>query len=101
VNHLLQTWEDLDDLRARFPSFQLEDELDFEAGRDVMCGRTYARHRQDRGRTYARRRQDRQRLPDRQHLMGRTYSRRRRARDVRRAAERAEHACEKDSATRG
>jgi len=37
------TWEDLDDLRARFPSFQLEDELDFEAGRDVMCGRTYAR----------------------------------------------------------
>jgi hypothetical protein len=53
----LATWEDLDDLRARFPSFQLEDELDFEAGRDVMCGRTYAR--------------------------------RRRARDVRRAAERA------------
>jgi hypothetical protein len=50
------TWEDLDDLRARFPSFQLEDELDFVAGRDVMCGRTYAR----------------------------------RARDVRRAAERAE-----------
>jgi hypothetical protein len=37
VNHLLRTWEDLDDLRARFPSFQLEDELDFEAGRDVMC----------------------------------------------------------------
>jgi hypothetical protein len=37
------TWEDLDDLRAWFPSFQLEDELDFEAGRDVMCGHTYAR----------------------------------------------------------
>jgi hypothetical protein len=36
------TWEDLDDLRAWFPSFQLKDELDFEAGRDVMCGRTYA-----------------------------------------------------------
>jgi hypothetical protein len=51
------TWEDLDDLRARFPSFQLQDELDFEAGRDVMWGRTYAR--------------------------------RGRARDVRRAAERA------------
>jgi hypothetical protein len=51
------TWEDLDDFRARFPSFQLEDELDFEAGRDVMYGRTYVR--------------------------------RRRARDVRRAAERA------------
>jgi hypothetical protein len=51
------SWEDLDDFRARFPSFQLEDELDFEAGRDVMCG-----------------------VP---------YTRRRRARDVRRAAERA------------
>jgi hypothetical protein len=54
------TWEDLNDFRAWFPSFQLEDELDFEAGRDVMCGRTYAR--------------------------------RGRARDMRRAAERAEHA---------
>jgi hypothetical protein len=42
------TWEDLDDLCAQFPSFQLEDELDFEAGRDVMCGRTYARHRRAR-----------------------------------------------------
>jgi hypothetical protein len=41
------TWEDLDDLRARFPSFQLKDELDFEAGRDVMCGRTYARCARD------------------------------------------------------
>jgi hypothetical protein len=41
------TWEDLDDLRARFPSFQLEDELDFVAGRDVMCGRTYARRARD------------------------------------------------------
>jgi hypothetical protein len=51
------SWEDLDDFRARFPSFQLEDELDFEAGRDVMCG-----------------------VP---------YTRRRRARNVRRAAERA------------
>jgi hypothetical protein len=37
------TWEDLDDLCTQFPSFQLEDELDFKAGRDVMCGRTYAR----------------------------------------------------------
>jgi hypothetical protein len=34
-------------------------------------------------------------------MWGCTYSRRRRACDVRRAAERAEHACEKDSATRG
>jgi hypothetical protein len=52
------TWEDYDTFSARFPSFQLEDELVFDGGRDVMCGRTYAR--------------------------------RRRARDVRRAAERAE-----------
>jgi hypothetical protein len=51
------SWEDFDDFRARFPAFQLEDELVFNGGRDVMCGRT--------------------------------YTRRRRARDVRRAAERA------------
>jgi hypothetical protein len=85
-----------------------------------MCGRTYARRRPDQqhlpdqqllpDRQHLPDRQrlsdrqhllDRQRLPDRQHLMGRTYSRHRRARDVRRAAERAEHACEEDSATRG
>jgi hypothetical protein len=51
------TWEDLDDFKDRFPDFQLEDELDFDGGGDVMYGRTYGR--------------------------------RRRARDVRRAAERA------------
>jgi hypothetical protein len=51
------SWEDFDDFRARFPTFQLEDELVFDGGRDVMYGRTYAR--------------------------------RRRARDVRRAADRA------------
>jgi hypothetical protein len=51
------TWEDLDDFKARYPEFQLEDELDFDGGGDVMYGRTYVR--------------------------------RRRARDVRRAAERA------------
>ena len=62
------TWEDLEDFRSRFPTFQLEDELDFEAGRDVMCGKTYAR--------------------------------RRRARDVRRAAERAGRATQQpDGAT--
>jgi hypothetical protein len=44
---VLATWEDLNDLRARFPCFQLEDELDFEAGRDVMCGHTYARRTRD------------------------------------------------------
>ena len=42
------SWEDLDDFRARFPDFQLEDELDLEGGRDVMCGRAYARRRRAR-----------------------------------------------------
>jgi hypothetical protein len=51
------TWEDWDEFIAKHPSFQLEDELTVEGGRDVMWG-----------------------LP---------YTRRRRARDVRRAAERA------------
>jgi hypothetical protein len=37
------TWEALKDFRSRFPSFQLEDELFVEGGRDVMVGRTYAR----------------------------------------------------------
>jgi transcriptional regulator GlxA family with amidase domain len=37
------SWEDYDDFRAQFPDFQLEDELVFDGGRDVMCGRTYAR----------------------------------------------------------
>jgi hypothetical protein len=69
---------------------------------NVMWGRTYSRRRQDQQHLPDRQHLlDQQHLPDRQHLMGRTYSRRRRARDVRRAAERAEHTCEKDSATRG
>jgi hypothetical protein len=51
------TWEDRESFTAKFPAFQLEDELPLEDGRDVMYGRT--------------------------------YTRRRRARDVRRAAERA------------
>jgi hypothetical protein len=54
------TWEDAEPFIAKYPDLQLEDELPFEGGRDVMVGRTYFR--------------------------------RRRARDVRRAAERAEHA---------
>ena len=41
------SWEDYDDFRARFPDFQLEDELVFDGGRDVMCGRTYARRARD------------------------------------------------------
>jgi len=51
------TWEDWEEFTAKHPSFQLEDELQVEGGRDVMWG-----------------------LP---------YTRRRRARDQRRAAERA------------
>jgi hypothetical protein len=114
------TWEDLDTFRDMYPDFQLEDELDIEGGRDVMWGCTYSRCMQDQqhlpdqqhppNQQHLPDRQhlpdqqylpDRQHLPDRQYLMGRTYSRRRRACDVRRAAERAEHTCEKDSATRG
>jgi hypothetical protein len=51
------TWEDWEEFIAKHPSFQLEDELSVEGGRDVMWGIS--------------------------------YTRRRRARDVRRAAERA------------
>jgi hypothetical protein len=32
------TWEDVESFMAKFPVFQLEDELPFEAGRDVMWG---------------------------------------------------------------
>jgi len=42
------TWEDLDDFRSKYPTFQLEDELDLEGGRDVMWGHTYARRRRAR-----------------------------------------------------
>jgi len=59
------TWEDVDTFSAKFPTFQLEDELPLEEGRDVMYGRT--------------------------------YTRRRRARDVRRAAERASRAQEQQA----
>jgi hypothetical protein len=51
------TWEDVESFVAKYPDFQLEDELPLEEGRDVMWGRT--------------------------------YTTRRRARDVRRATERA------------
>jgi hypothetical protein len=51
------TWEDAEAFHEQFPTFQLEDELGLEGGRDVMWGQT--------------------------------YTRRRRARDIRRAAERA------------
>jgi hypothetical protein len=42
------TWEEFDDFRAQFPAFQLEDELVFDEGRDVMYGRTYSRKRRAR-----------------------------------------------------
>ena len=36
-------WEDLEDFQDRYPSFQLEDELLLQGGRDVMWGRQYTR----------------------------------------------------------
>jgi hypothetical protein len=35
------TWEDVDTFTACYPQFQLDDDLPFEEGRDVMWGRTY------------------------------------------------------------
>jgi hypothetical protein len=37
------TWEDVAPFRAKFPHFQLEDELALDGEGDVMCGRTYTR----------------------------------------------------------
>jgi hypothetical protein len=37
------SWELLDDFKARFPDFQLEDKLFLEEGRDVMVGNMYQR----------------------------------------------------------
>jgi hypothetical protein len=40
------TWEDVEPFCAKYPAFQLEDELVLEGGgRDVMIGRTYSRRR--------------------------------------------------------
>jgi len=37
------TWERVDDFKAAYPDFQLEDELFSQAGRDVMTGNHYRR----------------------------------------------------------
>ena len=37
------SWEDVESFVARYPHFQLEDELLVEGGRDVMWGRVYRR----------------------------------------------------------
>jgi len=37
------TWETLESFRENHPSFQLEDELFVDRGRDVMVGRVYQR----------------------------------------------------------
>jgi hypothetical protein len=42
------TWEDMDTFTAKFPTFQLEDELLLKERRDVMYGHTYARRRRAR-----------------------------------------------------
>ena len=42
------TWEDVEAFTAKYPAFQLEDELLLDGGRDVMWGRTYARNRRAR-----------------------------------------------------
>jgi hypothetical protein len=42
------TWEDVEPFCAKYPAFQLEDELVLEGERDVMIGRTYSRQRRAR-----------------------------------------------------
>lgn len=37
------SWEDLDEFRAQFPEFQVEDDLFLQGGRDVMVGLQYSR----------------------------------------------------------
>ncbi|WVZ89955.1 hypothetical protein U9M48_036300 [Paspalum notatum var. saurae] len=37
-------WVPLAEFKQRYPSYQLEDELIVQAGRDVMHGRQYKRH---------------------------------------------------------
>jgi hypothetical protein len=42
------SWEDLDEFRASYPDFQLEDDLGLEGARDVMWGQSYGRRRRNR-----------------------------------------------------
>jgi len=56
------TWEDLEEFRAKYLDFQLEDELDLEGGRDVMWGQSYSRQRRTRDVRRAAVRADRARL---------------------------------------
>jgi len=43
------TWEPLEALREAHPTFQLEDELFLQGGRDVMVGNKYQRRKRARG----------------------------------------------------
>ena len=43
------SWEDIDDFIQRYPSFQLEDDLLVEGGRDVMWGKKYSRRNKNKG----------------------------------------------------
>jgi hypothetical protein len=43
------TWEPLDEFKAAFPAFQLEDELIVDGGGDVMVGIQYGRRNKKSG----------------------------------------------------
>jgi hypothetical protein len=61
------SWEDLDEIRSKYPDFRLEDELGLEGGRDVMWERTYRSRRDVRRATeHAARSQEEDTTRDRQ-----------------------------------